>query len=270
MFHVDKGELMKIFAVDMDGTFLNNENNYNVNLFKKLNRKYGDKFHFVVASSNNYDYLKSFFYNQDISYIASNGAVIVSEDEIIHQSFLNEEEVMNIIKLLKHNDIFSFVISARETSFILNQAEQKFINRMHQYYSDLVVIDSIRPSQFYKITIELNQSIHSLSHLIQSINSSCNDSVAVDSGYHCIDVMHKDTNKAFGIKKLLTKFGLTEKDLYVFGDSDNDLEMLKMTKHSYAMANANDRVKAVAKNICLSNEEDGVLLKIEEVLKKEL
>lgn len=51
-----------------------------------------------------------------------------------------------------------------------------------------------------------------------------------------------------------------------FGDGGNDLEMLAHVDHSYAMANAPEKVKKTAKYQAPSNQESGVL----EVLEQEI
>lgn len=44
-----------------------------------------------------------------------------------------------------------------------------------------------------------------------------------------------------------------------FGDYHNDLEMIKVCKESYAMENAHDDIKAAAKYIAPSNNDEGVM-----------
>ena len=43
-----------------------------------------------------------------------------------------------------------------------------------------------------------------------------------------------------------------------FGDNDNDTGLLQAAAESYAVENARERVKALAKNICPSYQEKGV------------
>lgn len=49
-----------------------------------------------------------------------------------------------------------------------------------------------------------------------------------------------------------------------FGNSQNDISMLKYAGTAVAVANADDNVKAVAHEICPSNEDDGVAHWLEE------
>ena len=51
-----------------------------------------------------------------------------------------------------------------------------------------------------------------------------------------------------------------------FGDYLNDVELLRSVGESYAMANAHERLKKVAKHVCPSNDEDGVCRTIRSVL----
>jgi hydroxymethylpyrimidine pyrophosphatase-like HAD family hydrolase len=51
-----------------------------------------------------------------------------------------------------------------------------------------------------------------------------------------------------------------------FGDGLNDLSMIKAARYSVAMANAVDEVKAAAKFVTATNDEDGVALAIEKAM----
>ena len=62
-----------------------------------------------------------------------------------------------------------------------------------------------------------------------------------------IDLVHKGINKAKGVADMLKHYGIAQKDLIAFGDGENDIGMLEACGYSYAMKNANEKTKAVAK-----------------------
>lgn len=80
---------IKLFATDMDGTFLNNENEYDREHFARLYKKMAERnIKFVIASGNQYYQLKSFFEEyKDIIYIAENGALIATQMRYCIQPF---------------------------------------------------------------------------------------------------------------------------------------------------------------------------------------
>ena len=52
----------------------------------------------------------------------------------------------------------------------------------------------------------------------------------------------------------------------VFGDYNNDIEMLKQGYYSYAMENSSKEIKSVANFIAKSNNENGVLEVIKDIV----
>ena len=57
------------------------------------------------------------------------------------------------------------------------------------------------------------------------------------------------------------------KDAVAIGDDYNDISMFKVVGHSVAMENANYDVKQYVDEITLSNEEEGVAVFLEKLLK---
>lgn len=78
------------------------------------------------------------------------------------------------------------------------------------------------------------------------------------SGEETLQVMRKGVSKELGIEKIRIECGFLRDEVAVFGDNDNDLEMLTAYENSVAMGNAEDQVKRAARYVTLSNDEDGV------------
>jgi len=73
-----------------------------------------------------------------------------------------------------------------------------------------------------------------------------------------IEVCPPGIDKARSLDKLLEKIGYTKEQLVACGDGYNDITMIAYAGMGVAMANGCDDVKAKAKYICPSNEEDGI------------
>ena len=78
-----------------------------------------------------------------------------------------------------------------------------------------------------------------------------------------IEVAAAGVNKAFALAALAKKWGIEPADVIAFGDMPNDLEMLAWAGHGVAMANAHPDVTAVASEIALHHDEDGVAAVLE-------
>lgn len=70
--------------------------------------------------------------------------------------------------------------------------------------------------------------------------------------------------KGSTLAHMVSELGLKPEQVVAFGNSQNDISMLKYAGTAVAVANADDNVKAVAHEICPSNEDDGVAHWLEE------
>ncbi|MBQ7503428.1 HAD family hydrolase [bacterium] len=74
----------------------------------------------------------------------------------------------------------------------------------------------------------------------------------------CLDIMQCGVNKSVGMDKLLEHYGLKRSEAIAFGDSPNDIELLREAGWGVAMGNAGEKVKIHANDVALSNDLDGV------------
>lgn len=84
--------------------------------------------------------------------------------------------------------------------------------------------------------------------------------------WHVIEIVKSGMNKAVGLKRMSEYFQIPPERIIAFGDEDNDLEMLEYAGHGIAMGNAIDQLKNVAKDVTLTNEQDGIGLYLADML----
>ena len=85
-----------------------------------------------------------------------------------------------------------------------------------------------------------------------------------DSYYDVADV---NTSKGNAVKMVCKALNIDLKDTISIGDDYNDVSMFEVTGASIAMGNANEEVKKKAKYVTLTNNEEGVALVLENLLK---
>lgn len=77
----------------------------------------------------------------------------------------------------------------------------------------------------------------------------------------------KGIDKAKALDTVLIPMGYKKEEMIAFGDSHNDSSMLKYAGIGVAMDNAVDDLKAVADEVTLSNEEDGIAYTLSKYIK---
>ena len=78
-----------------------------------------------------------------------------------------------------------------------------------------------------------------------------------------VEIMALGTSKAAALDRIASRLGCWAGDAMVFGDMPNDVDMLRWAGHGVAMANAHPEARAVADEITLSNNHDGVAVVLE-------
>ena len=86
---------------------------------------------------------------------------------------------------------------------------------------------------------------------------------AVMSGDGLIDIMPGHTTKGEGVKTLADALGIKLSQVAVFGDNYNDESMFRVAGLPIAMGNAEQDIKALAKFVTRTNDEEGILYALE-------
>lgn len=264
---------VKLIAVDMDGTFLDDSKNYNRARFTAQYQQMKEQgIRFVVASGNQYYQLISFFPDivSEISFVADNGGWVVSEDEDLFNGELTKQQfnsVMDHLLTLPHVDI---IACGKHYGYTLKSYDDEFKELAAMYYHRLKMVDNFSniDDVFFKFALNLpdemlEETMDSLTALFEGIV------VPVTSGHGSIDLIIPGIHKANGLRILQEKWGIKDCEVVTFGDGGNDIEMLRQAGFGFAMDNAPDKIKQIAPFLAPHNNQEGVLDVIDKILKKE-
>ena len=260
--------MIKIFASDMDNTFLTSKSEIPEDFKKTLEKIKNKDLHLVLASGRALYNIKNKMkdFTNDLDFVSDNGAFVNIQGKTVYKSVMDKNTVDKLVLEGRKFEETSIVLVAENTAYVelFNGVHKKLL---HEYYLDFVVIDDLTQinEEIVKVTYLNTDSIHEMykQHFEPKFSKLVN---IVLSGEVWIDTMNKDVNKSNGLKKILDYYNLDSSQLVAFGDYHNDIQMMNLAGKSYAVDNAHPDVKEIADEIIGNNNVNSVLNKIEEYL----
>ena len=262
--------MIKLVAVDVDGTFVRDDYTFYAERFKKIFARMTEKkCKFVVSSGNQYYQLRDVFsdYGDKISYVAENGAFVKDCGELIFAADIPKKIVDEVADFCRnYPEILNVLCGVKSAYCERGKVSEEFFNLTKIYYHKLEWTDDFKKvdDQFLKFapTVPVEKTFYYYDLLKKNLAGKLTPTT---SGHGSIDLILPGCHKAAGLKKLIERWKISPAECAAFGDGGNDIEMLKFCGESYAMENAPQEVKNVAKNICPSNNDDGVLVALEKI-----
>lgn len=257
----------KAVAVDVDGTFENDDKEYDHQMFKQiLYQLHQHGAHFIIASGRPAGRLIEDFseFIDSVDLVADNGAVLVRDGKIIRTTTFSKKGILQFVDYLRMRypgSTKTLLVSGVKHSYFLKSTPPKFKRSHHYFYPNSIEIDNFSQipadDQYTKLTVDYPSKVRR--ELEYGFNSRSVEKVHVTtSGWNYMDIIRQNVNKAAGLKEFLAYLDVPRNELIAFGDGENDIEMLKLAGLSYAMANGQDSVKKIAKFIAPSNNDNGV------------
>lgn len=268
--------MIKMIAVDMDGTFLDDRKQYDKKLFSSLFMRLKERnMKFVVASGNQYLHLKQYFPTilDEISFVCENGALVIDKNKKIFEVTIEQELLNSIIfALLEKQSIVieRMLLSGSENSYILCTTQPEFIESGRIFYHNLQLVDSLYKvtDKIYKLTLNFSQETKSqgVSFLKELFGGRAN---IMTSGLKAIDIVGLSAGKEKGLSKLQERYGISNNELACFGDNFNDLGMLKKAGYSFVVGNGEEELKKMGYKVIGNNNENSVLKELKRIIEEE-
>lgn len=261
----------KIYASDMDGTFLRADHSFDQERFRRLLDRFKDKgYLFVAASGRSLQSLKRLFadYVDEIAFVAENGSIVEYQGQkIFIDDPISPEVYLPIVAGLDAGPFGSsrsMILSGLENFYLLKNAEPVFLEAMTNYYAHFQLVDSFDQVQEEIIKVNAKFSPEEMDAARQWLNETFEGITAMTTGFDNIDIIPNGSNKSVGLGHLCAYFGLTGQDVVAFGDNQNDLGMMEFAGYALATENARDEVKAVADQVIGHCNDGAVLAYLEE------
>lgn len=259
--------MIRLIATDMDGTLLNSKGELSPHFYKVFKALKARNIIFAAASGRQYFTLVENFKKiaDEMLFIAENGTYIVYQGKELAVHPLEREIAHELIQRARQMDV-EIVLATSQGAFIESQNEV-FMKEVSKYYVKNQKVDDLLQVEGDILKVTLCDFKGAETHSYPAFKDLRHKAQICVAGELWLDMMAKDVNKGRAIKDIQKKLNINYDEIMVFGDYLNDLEMLESGYHSYAMANAHPKVKEVARFMAKSNDEEGVIEKIKEIIK---
>ena len=271
---------IKVIATDMDGTLLDARGQLDIPRLEKILDQLDQRgIRFVIATGNEIHRMRQLLEHlvNRVVLVVANGARIFENNELIQAQIWDDGIVDKALGHFKGRECQDqFVVTTMKGGFvkegtIFTDLESFMTSEMiEKFYQRMYFVDELTSDLFggvLKMSMVVGEERSD--SVLQEINDLFDGHVrAVSSGYGCIDILQDGIHKAWGLEELLKRWNLKPEQIMAFGDSENDIEMLELAGISYAMENAEDRVKEIATEVAPANSQAGVYQVLENWLEE--
>ena len=259
---------VKMVVTDMDGTLLNSKSEVSEQFFELYQSLKSHQIHFVAASGRQYSSIqdKLSIISEEITIVAENGSYIKQGNAELGSILLSPEHVKLLIPVVRDVEGLFTVLCGKKSAYI-EQDDDKFKGILREYYTKFDVVDDLMDlpdDDFFKVAIYHFESSETYIYpVVKHLEGILQIKI---SGNNWVDIADPSANKGRAVQLLQHKYGISKEETMVFGDFNNDLEMIEQAFFSYAMANAHINVKKAARFHTLSNNEAGVEVILQQLI----
>ena len=264
----------KYIFLDIDGTLVGYDSKMPESALKALKLAKAKGHKVIIASGRS----RSIIYPDLLAavdfdgIIASGGACVVCNGEVIFRSTITGKTFEDIVAYFRREGI-RFIVQSSNASYgepdfrtvmipamIKSGFSEELIKKS---FSEVITVDNILSVP------DVEKFSYYLSPLSPKQISDDNDGkfyvtdfsvgkAAEDSGLYFGEMNMANVNKATAIERFMAHVGAPVSDSIAFGDSGNDLEMMKFAGLSVAMGNATQPIKDAADMITDDVDKDGI------------
>lgn len=259
---------IKLIAVDLDGTLLNNHHALSERNERALRAAMAKGIHIILATGKTWSSAKELIARLNLTSpgIFVQGLIVYNADGTVrHQQTLDPSLARRVITFAEDR---GFVLLAYSGSRLLLRADHPIAEDLTRFNEPLAEI--VGPLQ----NLLDSQPIHKLIiygeakrlkalrwQLSMQLNGQAN--LTQSHIQTQLEILPSGASKGRALKALMKELGVSQDQTLAIGDAENDLEMIQTAGIGIAMGNASEKLKAIATHTVADNDHDGVAEAIE-------
>jgi phosphoglycolate phosphatase (TIGR01487 family) len=214
--------MIRVIATDIDGTITDLQRRINLDVIDAFRKVEEKGIRIILVSGNVLPVTLAYktFIGTSGPVIAENGGILLFSNQIY--KYFEIEPILEIYRyLLKY----------------MPEAKRILTDRWRET----------------SIALDASLDIQKIKNILSNFN------VRIEATGYGIHITAKEQNKFFGLQKALELMKISPEEVLAFGDSDNDVDMIKNVGVGVAVGNAFEIVKKNAKMVAEKNGGEGVV-----------
>ena len=276
------GADLRLAAVDMDGTLLDDDKNFPPGMDELLDQMDERGVTFAPASGRQVWTLIDMFPGRPgMTVIGENGGIVMRGGVEVSSHPVDTPTVREVIRLVREatsgpDGIDGGLVMCGKQFAYVERTDEGFVEGVMPYYhrtkrveDQNAIIDAIEADEIDDAIVKLAvYVIGPVEPLAQATLANFADThqYAI-SGANWADLQVQGVDKGSAVRDLQRFLGVERAQTAVFGDAGNDLSMMGVADLSFAMANASADVVEAARFVAPSNNEAGVAQVLRSLLK---
>ena len=254
------GADLRLAAVDMDGTLLDDDKNFPPGMDELLDQMDARGVTFAPASGRQVWTLIDMFPGRPgMTVIGENGGIVMRDGVEVSSSPVDAPTVREVIRLVREATSGSdgidggLVMCGKQFAYV-ERTDDRFVDGVMPYYHRTKrgeIDDAI-----VKLAVFVLGPVEALAEATLA-NFADTHQYAI-SGANWADLQIRGVDKGSAVRDLQRFLGVERSQTAVFGDAGNDLSMMSEGDLSFAMANASQDVVEASRFVAPSNNEAGV------------
>ena len=258
---------IKLVVTDMDGTLLNSRHEVSAHFFSLFHQLKERNILFVAASGRQYNSIVDKLHpiKEDIIVIAENGGFAMQKDIELVSTPLETAFKNKILNVLDNVPEIHPVLCTKHKAYLRNDS-QEFVDKLEEYYTAFEIVEDLKIYEGEVMKIAVYHPEDSEKYIYPSVKHFESKLKVKVSGENWVDLSHKNAHKGYALQLIQDRYQISSEETMVFGDYNNDLEMMALADYSFAMANSHPNVLNLANFSTSSNNDFGVEKILEKLL----
>lgn len=232
---------IQLVASDIDGTLLlNGAKALDSEIFKLIRELHKKGILFMAASGREYTNLHNLFapVADDIAYLCLNGCLTFYRDKCISKEIMNSVIAKKLIKTFQKDPDAEILVSGEKTCYITPKDDSYYEHLINVVKNHVTIVDDLLNIRepYTKISAYFKNGVD---EHYQKYAELFGHDITVQIGDKCwLDCAPKGVNKSTGFLKLLSHLNIPAENTVMFGDNDNDKQILQACGYPIAMRTA--------------------------------